>query len=375
MRLALIYHQFIPRGGLEGYLAEFASRLAAAGHELEIITGEVAPEMEKKIAARWHRVLLIKGSPLLRMWQFERLAPRMAEEVNADVTIGFGRTTTHGLHRAGGGCHRVYSELLPFWKRWSVKNQLELQLEKELYTEGRTNLFILNSSQVARQLHKAYGTEEDRFRVIHTAVDTERFKPAPDKTALRSRLCAELKTDSARPVFLFVSLSHRRKGLDVLLDAWREVDADLWIVGKPLDFSERRKVAQYNLQSKIRTLAAQSDMRLLYQAADWFVHPTQYDACANTVLQSMASGLPGLISVNDGAIDLVRDGENGLLLTKPRDAGSVLATIQNALAMDEKTRRSLGELARETMMLLTWEAHLAKWMDVIGEVGRMKDEG
>ena len=146
-------------------------------------------------------------------------------------------------------------------------------------------------------------------------MDTQRFQPAKDKTALRAGICAELKTDAARPVFLFVSLSHRRKGLDVLLDIWRDVDADLWIMGKPLDFSQRKKIAQNKLESKVRTMAAQSNMTLLYQAADWFVHPTLYDACANTVLQSMASGLPGPISVNDGAIDHVRDGENGLLLT------------------------------------------------------------
>ena len=47
----------------------------------------------------------------------------------------------------------------------------------------------------------------------------------------------------------------------------------VWIVGKPLDFSERRKVAQNNLQRKVRTMAAQSDMKLLYQAADMVVDP------------------------------------------------------------------------------------------------------
>ena len=374
MRLALIYHQFTPRGGLEGYLAEFAARLNAAGHELEIVTGEVAPEMEKKIAARWHRVSMVKGSSLLRMWQFERLAPRVVVDLKADVSIGFGRTTTQDLHRAGGGCHRVYSALLPWWKRWSLKNRLELELERALYTAGHTKLFVVNSAQVARQLHEAYGTAEDRFRVIHTPVDTQRFQPATDKAALRAGICAELKTDPARPVFLFVSLSHRRKGLDVLLDIWREVDADLWIVGKPLDFSARKKIAQNKLESKVRTMAAQSNMTLLYQAADWFVHPTMYDACANTVLQSMASGLPGIISANDGAIDHVRDGENGLLLDKPTDAAGVLAVVQRACGLNEKTRTALGIAARETMLPLTWDAHVARWMQVVEEIRMTNDE-
>jgi glycosyltransferase involved in cell wall biosynthesis len=271
------------------------------------------------------------------------------------------------VHRAGGGCHRIYSRMLPVWKRWSFKNQLELHIERELYTSGRTKCFVVNSSQVARELHREYGTDESLFRVIHTAVDTERYAPAGDRAALRSNICAELGTDAARKAFLFVSLNHRRKGLDVLLDVWRDVDADLWIVGEALDFPLRLKIAQNKLQDKVRTVSARSEMQLLYQAADWFVHPTIYDACANTVLQSMSCGLPGLISVNDGATDHVRDGENGLLLRHPQEAASVFSTIQQACAMEESKRAALGGAARATMLPLSWQAHLTKWFDVIQE--------
>ncbi len=305
MRLGLIYHQFVQRGGLEGYLIEFATRLNAAGHELEIVSADIAPEIEDKIKATWHRIGLPGGSPLLRMWQFDRVAARLAPGLPVDVTLGFGRTTVQDVHRAGGGCHRVYSELLPPLKRWSLKNRMELRLEKQLYTSGRTRRFITNSAQVAAQLQSAYGADQSLFRVIHTAVDSERFRPAQDRAALRGKVCQQLRTDPSRPVFLFVSLSHRRKGLDVLLDIWPEVDADLWIVGKTPCLRHRRRIKQLGIGNRIRCIAAQSNLTALYQTADWFLHPTLYDACANTVLQSMACGLPGLISANDGAIDLL----------------------------------------------------------------------
>ena len=272
------------------------------------------------------------------------------------------------MHRAGGGCHAVYSKLLPPWKRWSLKNQLELRLERELYTAGRTKRFIVNSSQVAAQIQSIYGTDESLFRVIHTAVDTDRFHPITDKTALRAKICEKLQTDPARPVFLFVSLSHRRKGLDVLIDMWRDVDADLWIVGPPLDYAYRFRIAKLGLNGKIRTVAAQSNIGLLYQAADWFIHPTLYDACANTVLQSMASGLPGLISVNDGAIDLIKDGENGFLLPQPREPDDVLRVVQQALNTTPEVRQKMAVAARETVKPLTWQAHLEKWFAVIDEI-------
>lgn len=368
MRLALVYHQFTPRGGLEGYLMEFAARLQSAGIDLDIVATEIAPEFSRRVQAPQHLLPTIKGSSLLRMWQFDRLAAQCVSELPVDASIGFGRTTTHDLHRAGGGCHYIYSQLLPFWKRWGLKNQMELQLERDLYVGERTKLFVVNSSQVSKQLHDVYGTSKERFRVIHTAVNTEHFHPVEDRQALKRIVCKRMQSDVDRPAFLFVSLSHRRKGLDVLLDIWDDVDADLWIVGKPLDARYRTTIGSRGLQSKVHLISPQSDVSLLYQAADWFIHPTLYDACANTVLQSMASGLPGLISVNDGAIDLVRDGENGYLLTKPGDQGEVLATVKRALGTDEPTHRKLSQVARETVLPLTWEAHLQKWLNVIGEL-------
>lgn len=368
MRLALIYHQFIPRGGLEGYLMELTARLCAAGHELHLVASEVEEGLAKKFDAKVHPIPLVKGFSLLRMWQFERAASRLVAELPVDVSIGFGRTTTHDLHRAGGGCHAVYSKLLPPWKRWSLKNRLELQLERELYTSGRTRRFIVNSSQVAAQLHRTYGTDESLFRVIHTAVDTDKFHPSQDRASLKAKICEKLQTDPARPAFLFVSLSHRRKGLEVLLDMWREVDADLWIVGPALHYAYRFRLAKLGIAHRVRTIAVQSNIALLYQAADWFIHPTLYDACANTVLQSMACGLPGLISVNDGAIDLIRDGENGFLLPQPQDADDVLRVVKQALAMDAETRSRMATAARETVRPLTWQAHLEKWLAVIDEL-------
>ena len=82
----------------------------------------------------------------------------------------------------------------------------------------------------------------------------------------------------------------------------------------------------------------------------------------------MACGLPGLISAQDGAIDLIRDGENGFLLPKPTDAGDVRKIVNKALSLGENERCRLGLAARHTVQPLTWEAHLSKWLQVIDEV-------
>ena len=91
MRIGLIYHQFIPRGGLEGYLLEFCKRLCAAGHELHVVASEVSPLLSKHLGATIHQVPVIKGSPIVRMWQFERAVAgigRACRELGVPVISG-----------------------------------------------------------------------------------------------------------------------------------------------------------------------------------------------------------------------------------------------------------------------------------------------
>ena len=222
---------------------------------------------------------------------------------------------------------------------------------------------MVNSSLVARQLQDHYGVAADRLTVIHTAVDTARYCPAEDRAALRESLCMERGGDSSQTFLLFVSLGHRRKGLDAVLEALAETEpkTDLWIAGSPLK-GYQSKIRQLGLADRVFHWGRNRDLVPLYQAADWFVHPTRYDACANTVLQSMACGLPGLISVADGAAEHVRDSENGWLLQDPASISTELAA---ALATPEAQRQRMGQAARAAMLPLTWTSHATQWESLL----------
>ena len=364
MKIGLIYHQFLHAGGLENYLIEFASRLEAAGHELHIATSRHTPEVVARLKAQWH---MIPRPPMatLRRWHFNHAAARIVNHLPTDVNIGFGRTTRHDMHRAGGGCHALYSKLLPWWKRYEPKNLLELALERKLYNGGGTRQFIMNSARVAAQIQGIYPGARDKCGVIYTAVDTQVFKPAEHRQSHRELICRKLGTDPSKPVGLFVSLSHRRKGLDNLLRAWAGVDGTLWIAGRELNKHYLGMIEKLGLASRVRAIPPTNQLSELYQAADWFIHPTLYDACANTVLQSMACELPGVISAQDGAVDHVRDGHNGLMLYHPTKVEELRERIHTAFGVPDDERATMGSRARATMLPLTWDAHVSEWMKAI----------
>ena len=62
----------------------------------------------------------------------------------------------------------------------------------------------------------------------------------------------------------------------------------------------------------------------------------------NAVIEAMSCALPCLISASSGAVGLIRDGANGLLVTT---AGEWLGALRRLLD-DADLRRRLGEQAR-----------------------------
>ncbi len=70
------------------------------------------------------------------------------------------------------------------------------------------------------------------------------------------------------------------------------------------------------------------------------VHPSFYDSCSLVLLEGAASGLPLLVSRENGAAELLSHGEEGLLLDDSADAR--LLAEQMELLMDASLRQRMG---------------------------------
>ncbi|MEM8953550.1 MAG: glycosyltransferase family 4 protein [Verrucomicrobiota bacterium] len=374
MRIGLIHIQFGNGGGLEKYLAGFAQHLLGAPHEIHIITNRVHHKSSLDARFHFHDTKISSLSRTKVLTAFNDAAHAKASALNLELTIGFGQTTHQDIHRASGGCHKLYSELLPPWKRLSPKNKAEIALEETLYTGNDTQLFVVNSELVFKQLQETYQIPRERLSVIHTPVDSDHFRPPETsepaaRTENRLTLCPG--HDRNLPVFLFASLNHQRKGLETLLKAWPGIDAELWIAGDPLDASHQKEIKKRGLTRRVHGLGPQDDMRTVYQAADFLIHPTRYDACSNVVLQAMCSGLIPLVSNHDGAAGFVENHKNGFILDEPADPHSVHKIISKALSLDQNQSHQISLAAREKMLPLTWENHLAQWQSLFKQVAAL----
>jgi len=159
-------------------------------------------------------------------------------------------------------------------------------------------------------------------------------------------------TDNPRPVFLFVGTLCVRKGIPLLLEAWRRagIDGDLILCGS-VD-PEITKHFGHQIESlRVRHVPYTKDVGKFFRQADVFVFPTLEEGGPMVTYEAMAHGLVPLVT-KMGAGAVTQDGINALVLpdNQPDDWAEAMA----AMADDPELRRRIGEQARIRACQFTW---------------------
>jgi glycosyltransferase involved in cell wall biosynthesis len=85
----------------------------------------------------------------------------------------------------------------------------------------------------------------------------------------------------------------------------------------------------------------------LLAAFDVFVHPSREDPCPLSLLEGLAAGRPTIAYAEGGALELIRDGETGLLA--PAGDTRALGRAMSELLSDVALRERLGSAARASI--------------------------
>jgi glycosyltransferase involved in cell wall biosynthesis len=191
------------------------------------------------------------------------------------------------------------------------------------------------------------------IKVVHNAVDLERFQPSADA---RSEMRCVLNLQNTQPVVGIVGQLTPRKGQLELIKGFahvaREVpDAMLLVVGEALfnrdeeyAASLARTVASLGLNDRVRFLGPRDDVPGLMQGLDVLVINSREEPFALTVLEGLASGTAVLATSVGGTPEMIRHGENGWLVDgRNRDE---LVSGMLRLLRDEGLRRELGSNGR-----------------------------
>lgn len=129
----------------------------------------------------------------------------------------------------------------------------------------------------------------------------------------------------------------------------RGVDAGLCLVGDGPDRDEvERRAHELGLARHCYYLGYQDDVSGWYAAFDAFVLPSANEGTPVVAIEALAAGRPVVASRVGGVPDVVRDGEDGLLV--PSGDVEALADRLATLAGDEDLRHRMGAAGRDRVL-------------------------
>jgi glycosyltransferase involved in cell wall biosynthesis len=342
-------------GGAEVHLHEIFGRLAARGHDVQLLVSgwEGAPKLETVDGMRVHRTGGRHTFPLRVRSGFRSLeegAPidMVVEDINKLplFTPLWARKPVVGLvpHLFGTTAFREAS--------WPVAATV-WSAERGIPWAYRRVPFQAISESTADDL-EARGLDRSRISVIYPGIDHERFRPGPADSRFEE------------PTVVYVGRLKRYKGLEVVLQGLAGLTAyslepRLLVVGRGDDRPRLERAARsMGVAERVQFLGYVPEERKveLLQRAWVNVYPSPKEGWGLTNVEAAACGTPSIASNSPGLRESVNDGVSGYLVAHT-DPEAWVERLRDILADDDR-RRDMAVGAVEHAAGFSWDRAATK---------------
>jgi glycosyltransferase involved in cell wall biosynthesis len=337
-------------GGPASHAPDVASFLLGRGHDVEVVTTADAAPAREAYSVRWVSRSLPVGLRHLRGAVLIRSRARRADVV---YTTGmFGRSAAGAL-----AARRPYVLKLtadPAFersrRRGLVRGDVEdfqqggggpvgLVLRRARDAELRRAAYVFCPSAYLRRLVLAWGIPSERVSVLPNPVPS--VPDLPDREELRRSFGLNGAT------LAFAGRLTAQKALGRALESVAAADGVRFVIagdGPEREALERR-AEELGLRDRVRFLGTQPRRRIveLFRAADAAILSSSWENFPHTVVEALAVGTPVLAMEAGGVGEVVRDGENGLLV--PSGDGAQLTEAVRRYFADDALRERLRAAA------------------------------
>lgn len=376
---AMVAGDFTPWGGMDRPNYELAWHLAErGGFRVHLVSHRVARPLADHPNVVWHRV----PRPFGRHAIGAPLLARRGREVAAEVARAGGTVVANG-----GNCswsdvnwiHYVHNTpttgtaggplLRRRWGQWKQARDRD----RERRVVGGARLIITDSDLAKDCLVAGLAIDPERIRTVYYGIDPEAFRPADPVERAAARRSLRLPAD--RPVVAFIGALgwDRRKGFDVLFDAWSrrfadsDWDAVLVVAGTGPELPYwRRRVAEAGFVDSVRMLGFTEAIPDLLAAADALVSPTRFEPYGQGVHEALCCGLPAFVTRCAGIAERYPVELHDLLLDAPPDGDQLSTRLAS-------WRQDIDGLRRRVIPFST-ELRRRTWSDMATEFVNVVDD-
>lgn len=364
----LITGDFVQTGGMDVANYMLARHLALTHHEVHLVAHRVAADLAALPGVHVHLVpkplnSYLLGAPLLdwcgRYWA-RKIAGRVL--VNGGNCRWDDVNWVHYVHAAHAP--EIKGSVL---RRFKTRAQHRKDLADERNGLAQAKIILANSHRTKDDLIARLGLPAEKIRVVYYGVDPAAFQPPTPEVRQAAR--EKLGWPSPRLKAVFIgALGDRRKGFDLLTEAWRELcedaawDVDLAVVGTGAELPAwgGRVEADAVLRGRIEFLGFRNDVPRILAAADLLVAPARYEAYGLGVQEALCCGVPAITSKGAG----VAERYPGHLISLLVDAPPTVAALIDRL---RRWRAGHKELAAGAA-LASAELRSRPWAIMGGEI-------
>jgi len=233
-----------------------------------------------------------------------------------------------------------------------------LWLEKKRFACGTHKKRVTATSDILlQQMASVYPDSAHVFEVVTPGVTM------PSEVATPQRQLAARKQlglpQTGRGI-LFVGNDYGKKGLNTLLKSLAKFHDNTWlaVVGNPAHIPEfQGRAKAEGVSDRVHFLGSIQDTGPAYVAVDCLAHPTLEDTFAMVVVESMANGVPVVVSGKNycGISALLTHETNVLLVEDPRNADALHAALARVLE-DDVLRQKLCAAGLQFAAKYQWSA-------------------
>jgi glycosyltransferase involved in cell wall biosynthesis len=325
-------------GGPASHAPEVAAFLRERGHEVEVVTTADAPPAAEAYPVHWVRRSLPPGA---RHAEGVRLVATGARRADVVYTTGmFGRSSLGSLLARRPFVVKLTAD--PAYeraRRWGLwRGSLEefqrsaplstLPLRVARDADARAAAHVVTPSSYLRDVALGWGVPAERATVLPNPAPAYGLQDSRPRDELRRELGFE------GPTLVFAGRLTAQKSLDLGIEAARRAGVSLVIAGEGPDRAalERLGGARF-LGARPREAVLE-----LFRAGDASLLSSSWENFPHSVVEALAVGTPVIATRTGGVAEVVRDGENGLIV-EPGDVDALADAIKRFFADAELQAR------------------------------------
>ncbi|MDU7475242.1 MAG: glycosyltransferase [Paenibacillus macerans] len=397
--LLATYWPFPHIGGVSTYLNILRSRLAEAGHEVEILAQhpglahyylvrgglrlwkqDFLPQAEEAVKARFRR-RKIPLSPWMLWRESEKyafeLACRGLPLQDYDLIHTQDIISTFVLRKAKPGRVPLVATIHGcLATEWAASNEIQarspleqhyLSLE-EYYGSMSPDGLILPSRWLSGRL-STFGIRHPRAYIIPYGLNQEAYRDRQDKQQMNLRVSSSVRPNKiiACPARLVAI-----KGQKYLIDAMKLLvqkrsDVVCWLIGDGMMRQDlERQTKELGLEKHVIFWGKRHDVPELIEGADVVVLPSLQDNLPFTIIEAHSLGKPVVASRTGGIVEMVQDWVNGLL-AEPGNAVDLYEKLLRLVEDDRLREKQSAEARKHALTVWNDMAMLGQTFEVYGQ--------